>query len=479
MRIIASNGSFVGPVGYPRHYIPRSGLNGVTPDAGSVYNVAQMGDKANLCRYPLGDQTGGFPPISAAAGDQLAIRYLENGHVTLDGPDGGPRTPKAPPRPADGGIVFVYGTKQPKANEKFADVHRKWNADGTGGDKRGRLLATRPYDDGECYQENPFEPSQQRQKEFPKTSGTDLICQSDVQLPLDAGSDGQYTFYWVWEWPLPNPTTGAVVTPETYTSCMEVNVVANSIAAFKVGSFVDKQMGNTHAIKAQLENQFLIDPSAVPNLQPAPSAKNPNPQPIDGPVSQQPSQPASSVQPSQTQSVQPRPTFPPFSGSPIISSEPSRNTMTAPPGAPSGGNDRFVTVTVTARPSAELGGDNGNAKETVTVTATEYLVIAPGTTIPVVPTLPASKPASSALSQQPTQDASRVPTPTGPADIKPSGPPKDLRPFDPSASAGSSSTAPVPTATTAPSKDGPTVYSRSRLGSRFRKARRDYTAQLA
>lgn len=89
-------------------------------------------------------QSAGNPRLQAAPGDLVALRYQENGHVTLP--------QNQPGKPANRGWVYIYGTTQPKFPEVFLDVFGQWNAEGTGGDKRGKLLAKQPFDDGQCYQ---------------------------------------------------------------------------------------------------------------------------------------------------------------------------------------------------------------------------------------------------------------------------------------------------------------------------------------
>jgi hypothetical protein len=84
--------------------------------------------------------------LEAAPGDYIAIMHLENGHTTLPH--------NQPNKPRNRGTIYFYGTTQPKEQEKLFDVHLLWNKQGTGGDKRGKLLATRNYDDGQCYQPN-------------------------------------------------------------------------------------------------------------------------------------------------------------------------------------------------------------------------------------------------------------------------------------------------------------------------------------
>ena len=478
IRIISGNGTFVGPVGYPRHFVPRDGKNGEKPDIAMVYDVAKefsTNKNAPLCKFRNGDQNG-FPLLSAAAGDQIALRYMENGHVSRDGPQGGPG--KNLWKPLNGGIVFVYGTKDPKLDEKFSDVHRVWNTAGTGGDKRGRLLATRPYDDGECYEKNETPISQSRQKTSKLADGN-VVCQSDVRLPTDAGVDGQYTFYWVWEWPLLNQAGDQIVKNETYTSCIDINLVANSKSAASAGSFQEGQASNTHGIKSQLEKQLLIDPAAVPNFQAAPSAQNPNPSPVDEPVqSQQPKKPTSSApaQPTSSSLAQ----IPSAS----ISTSPSSTAVRAPiisntPGGP--GNEvpgreqnTFKTVTLPATTitvTAPAPTNIGNGQKTIVVTTTEYLVIAPDTTMLVAPTAPASKKPSSPASapySQPIQSTAKKPatTQTGVTN----GRPTDLSdPFKPS----STSVTVIPTSTGTLN-----VYVKKHFFKRFRpgKARRAHTS---
>lgn len=91
-------------------------------------------------------QSPGNPRLQASPGDLVALRYQENGHVTLPG--------NQPGKPPNRGTVYIYGTTQPKFPELFLDVFGQWNTDGSGGDKRGKLLATQPFDDGYCYQVN-------------------------------------------------------------------------------------------------------------------------------------------------------------------------------------------------------------------------------------------------------------------------------------------------------------------------------------
>lgn len=173
-------------------------------------------------------QIAGSPRLQAVAGDMIALQYQENGHVTLPANQPG----KQPNR----GTVYIYGTTQPKFPEIFLDVFLKWNSDGTGGDKRGKLLGSRNFDDGRCYQQNQGEISSQRQKLYPKiadATGSNLWCQNDIQIPADAPSGKPYTIYWVWDWPtLPGGDPGLPKgKAEIYTTCMDVDITTGTKVA--------------------------------------------------------------------------------------------------------------------------------------------------------------------------------------------------------------------------------------------------------
>jgi hypothetical protein len=135
-----------------------------------------------------------------------------------------------------------------------------WTADGSGGDKRGRLLATQTYDDGQCYQVNGGPVSTQRQKQFPheksQEMGGDLWCQTDIQLPQDAEKGKPYTLYWVWDW----STMGGGANPglpqgltEIYTTCMDVDVVeGGKVEGTAAAAYQQQDLGKA-AVKAVFE----------------------------------------------------------------------------------------------------------------------------------------------------------------------------------------------------------------------------------
>ena len=236
-------GTFTGTPGYCRnntkrtaahfsdpmmvHLLPSLGVPAIEQrdtipalDTTGVYPNDTMCKRTQQQQY----QSDGSPRLQAAPGDLVALRYQENGHVTL--PQNQPG--KQPNR----GLVYVYGTTKPKSPELFLDVFGQWTSDGTGGDQRGRLLATQPFDDGYCYQMNGGNISTHRQAQFPHTPnqlmGANLWCQNNIALPTDIAVGSPYTLYWVWDWPTepnvdPNLPKGKA---ELYTTCMDVDIVA-------------------------------------------------------------------------------------------------------------------------------------------------------------------------------------------------------------------------------------------------------------
>ncbi|KAJ5601429.1 hypothetical protein N7510_010963 [Penicillium lagena] len=231
LTVIAPNGTFVGAPGYARGNYLRTapGFNDLTmtylipPDGAS--NVTLLLPSYDMCKGTQQNmtQTTGSPRLQASAGAAIALRYQENGHVTLPW--------NQPGKPQNRGTVYVYGTTEPKVGEKLLDVYGKWNENGTGGDGRGVLLSTQNFDDGRCYQINTGNISEYRQKEFPHVAnqlmGANLWCQQDIRLPSTAPAGRPYTLYWVWDWPtLPGiDPTYPDGKEEIYTTCMDVDVV--------------------------------------------------------------------------------------------------------------------------------------------------------------------------------------------------------------------------------------------------------------
>ena len=176
-----------------------------------------------------GNQTNG-PILQAPQGSRIILRYLENGHITQ---------PYTPPNKPSSGQVFVYATTLPKGDDKFTAIHRQWNADKTGGDQRGYLLSTAPFDDGKCYQFDPSHHSEIANERSlnlgpgpSPTESPNRWCGTTMSLIDEKGSDiaagTLLTLYWVWDWPsivMGNPGAPPSILNEAYTSCMDIQIV--------------------------------------------------------------------------------------------------------------------------------------------------------------------------------------------------------------------------------------------------------------
>ncbi|MCJ1234643.1 hypothetical protein MMC14_002604 [Varicellaria rhodocarpa] len=232
LNIIGPNGTLIGDPGYPRGYVSRMspGFN----DASMVYLIPPDGRSTGLEILPSDlmckgtqnttNQTAGFPTLQATPGANIALRYQENGHVTI--PD------NQPGKPNNRGTVYIYGTSEPSPKDTLLGIYGQWNAAGTGGDRRGKLIATQNFDDGQCYQVNLKPISVARQAQFKiatpsNPEGTNLWCQNDFALPQDLPVGKEYTLYWVWWWPTAAGTTGFPSGKnETYTTCSDISIVA-------------------------------------------------------------------------------------------------------------------------------------------------------------------------------------------------------------------------------------------------------------
>ncbi|EKG12958.1 hypothetical protein MPH_09876 [Macrophomina phaseolina MS6] len=287
---VIRNGTFVGNYGYPRSYLSRTdpGFNGgassqwLLPPLQS--NRIRVDDSDLLCRPEQRKQVQSekWPRLNIAPGDYAAMKYAENGHVTL------PDNQKG--KPEKGGTVYVFGTLEPKEDETLSNV-LKWTSDGSGGDKRGKLLTANNFDDGRCYQINSGEISLQRQKEFPDpnpgqpTSVNEQYCETDVKIPEDIETGKTYTLYWVWDW----PTAKGGVDPtypdgkdEYYTTCSDVEITnPNSLQSFVAGSVqqqykLEQQDPQTKAVSTYTDRTAVsVDPDRAGSSSGSSSATTP------------------------------------------------------------------------------------------------------------------------------------------------------------------------------------------------------------
>ena len=267
---VVKDGAYDGDFGYPRGYVSRTDPAFTGDSDNYLLPPLESGririDETDLLCHPsqrsAEQSSEQFPRLKAAAGSYLALRYLENGHVTLPENQLG--------KPENGGTVLVFGTTEPKDDEKLADV-LEWTADGSGGDKRGRLLTSQDFDDGRCYQINDSEISKNRKDSYASShpeaaeqAEQEQWCETDVQLPEDIKGNDAYTLYWVWQWPTeagvdPNVAEGK---DEFYTTCSDIDITGkgkkadkekrgengNGIAAAERGYALEQQNPETAAV---------------------------------------------------------------------------------------------------------------------------------------------------------------------------------------------------------------------------------------
>jgi hypothetical protein len=243
MRNIDKNGNYVGQYGYPRGYKAKTdpGYDGFSMNFGlpAAQQKNFIDQTTPLCHPNQTTQKQSqdkYPRLQTPPGGFVALRYMENGHVTepisADVPTG-----RIAGKPDMGGTIFVYGTTEPKEDEKLATVIN-WTKDGQGGDKRGKLLTMNDFDDGRCYEINSTPKSQDRAKTNPSYAmgqavegapgNFAMFCETDVQVPETAELGKTYTLYWVWQWntkPGDDPKLPGGK-DEWYTTCMDVDVTS-------------------------------------------------------------------------------------------------------------------------------------------------------------------------------------------------------------------------------------------------------------
>jgi hypothetical protein len=442
MQVIDStSGNYTGDYGYTRGYVDRTNPPGFNEDS-IVYLVPALStgrtriDETDLLCHPSQRTSNynnpAYPRLQAAPGSYVAMKYLENGHVTL--PQNQPGKPKM------GGTVFVYATTKPSDTEKIVDVF-EWNTAGTGGDSRGAQITAQNYDDGRCHQINSGAISMQRQQQFPDhvlgqpTSNVEQWCETDVHIPSTYKAGETVTVYWIWQWPT-DPGTGVYPNgkDEYYTSCAEIEIV-DSVSNAPPVHTIGQQDAQSLAV-SNFKSRAALTTSALYTLAdgasatagPASSAATSS-TPVSSvassvasstassaaPVSSVASSAASTAAPSTTSSTPssestdiPTIVLPPFpfTNTSSPSSEPTYNPSNPfpshPSGPPSGFNPSppffspppnfmhsFVTVTVTdsitmASVANKAAGDAGTTK-TVTDFVTSYVTAVASTVVVSTP----------------------------------------------------------------------------------------------
>ncbi|KAL2802960.1 hypothetical protein BJX63DRAFT_425663 [Aspergillus granulosus] len=217
LSVIGRDGLLRGAPGYPRGNVLRTSSE--FNDNAMTYLLPPQSGLDYICapsqREPV--QTQNSPRLHARRGDQVILRYQENGHVTL---------PWIPPgKPPLSGKIYIYGTTAPTATDLLSSIHKKWNEDGSGGNQQGRLLGTFDFDDGRCFQVNDSPISRYRRARFGHApqppEGNDLWCVNTISIPLDIESN-MLSLYWVWDWP--TNLGGIDEKQEIYTTCMDIEL---------------------------------------------------------------------------------------------------------------------------------------------------------------------------------------------------------------------------------------------------------------
>jgi hypothetical protein len=335
MQVINDQGKFIGAPGYSRGYVPRgpgfsdTSMTYLSPPNGQGRTKINGSDL--LCRpeqQKANSNSQQWPQLRAQAGSYVAMKYLENGHVTL------PQNQKG--KPGSGGLVYVYATTKPDPNTSLLDVY-KWSQNSTL--DQGRLLAVQDYDDLRCYQVNPASQiSVQRQAAFPDSppgqpgASHEQWCETDIQVPKDTQS-GSLAVYWVWQWPTLPGFDGGIPNgkDEMYTTCSDFQIVtdASTIMSAVAGSILAAQDPQTAAIKNFQERAANLTLPANPAFYgPGSSVSNSS---QSAPASQAPSSPAT-----------------PLPGQPSVPAGVPMSFLTST-------RTMFVTVTATAGAGAPTG----------------------------------------------------------------------------------------------------------------------------
>jgi hypothetical protein len=320
--VVNADGNYTGAPGYPRGYVERGSpqfsdtkLTYLIPANGLSRSKIDATDA--LCRpeqAAANTNSQNFPSLRAMPGNYVAMRYLENGHVTLPANQVG--------KPGSGGLVYIYATTQPKSDQTLLDT-LSWTT--TSDLSQGRLLAINNYDDGQCFQISGSAMSVQRQQEFPDPipgqpgTNQERWCETNFQLPANM-SDGNLAVYWVWQWPtLPNMDPGLPNgKDEIYSTCSDfvISNNANVVKAAVGGQKLILQDTATLAVPNFKDRAANLTSPANPAFYGANNSGNNTSSPAQPPAQPMPSQPSQPSQaPQAPQASLPSPPSPPFPSS--------------------------------------------------------------------------------------------------------------------------------------------------------------------
>lgn len=358
MQVIGTNGSYIGASGYPRGYVARTdpSFTGFSnkwqlPSPDTDTGRTRITDSMLVCHpsQRAATYSSEYPQLSVAPGSYVAMKYLENGHVTQ------PFIPAG--KPAGSGTVFIFGTYEPSATETLVDV-LSWTKDGKGGNGKGWLMAAQNYDDGRCHQLNQAPISINRQMSdgnHPPGQPTVQLeqwCEADVLIPTDARVGATLTTYFVWDWSTGMQTEGAMCgKDEYYTTCSDFKIVNGGDGLSKLAAIFD-----VHSLVQQ-------DPqtNAVSDYQ-SRTADNPTPTIITEEGCSYTSATSSSVPASMTEH-----TTLPGTEQPTQSTQPAQSSQPTQPAQPTVPTSEATSTTSVA--SSAGGQGQADAAPTVTVTA--------------------------------------------------------------------------------------------------------------
>jgi hypothetical protein len=129
LRNVNDKGQYVGEYGYPRGMVSKTdaGFDGFAMnfEIPAYQGRLFINESTALCHPKQTKQVQSsdkYPRLQAVPGGFIAMRYMENGHITK------PENQKG--KPAKAGTIFVYGTTEPKQDEKLVNVlHRTAKAE--------------------------------------------------------------------------------------------------------------------------------------------------------------------------------------------------------------------------------------------------------------------------------------------------------------------------------------------------------------
>lgn len=407
LRNVDEKGNYVGEWGYPRGYCAKGdscdpGIvnSHLLPDPTTEMPGLFISEESVLCKasQQKAEQLNAdkYPRLKAVPGMHIALRYSENGHVSLNGTKD-EDTNKF--KPSKGGTVFIYGTTNPKEDELLLNV-LKWTEDGTGGNGQGVLLGTNDFDDGRCYESNNSPIAKARAAANPSYAmgqtgqGNGMFsipCESNIVFPKTAAAGKPYTLYWVWQWNTPPGLDPGrpLGKDEYYTTCMDVDVVDtfSSAANTKPKFNMPQQDDISHAVEDFKDRTAIYTSPVHGEVGPIFSGNQPDP----GAPSASATPPASaapsvSAAPSASNILSP-PSGPTPTGIPSMSTRPGRpqpsqvfyGNSSAPVSSDPAPTDIPSMSTRPGRPQASqspAGGAAGNEiDDTVTVTDVIYITV--------------------------------------------------------------------------------------------------------